>query len=236
MRRFWVLLAALAVVVIITGTVSFSSDVPYPVQRRPTATPYPTPLPEGFTLIPEFVPAYPCHLQIVNVYSRDLCRSESVTETLLSTANGNSLIEYRYSYSAGCWHEINYDKRELRVCDQVTGVRSTLRSDAIPPYLPSPDGSWLVFATFAWEYLPDSQGSIPRICFFRVSVDGSRFQQLNTRSFPFAVVGGVVERWSADGAWLEVRAWDGTEGGWYPFRLKADGSGTVERVRSGPPD
>lgn len=231
MRRLMLMLVSLvAAVAIIAGTITFSSHTAYPVSVRYTDTPTPTELPADFTLIPSFVPAYPCQLQNVRVLNRDLCRFESVTETVLSQGNGKLLIEHLYTLSVGCWHGTNSDHRELRVCEQRSGTISTLMTNAIPPYLISPDSQWVAFGTFRWEFLLDGQGAIPRVAFYRLRADGSERQRLDTQRFPVRVAGGVIEDWSANSAWLEVRIWDGTQDGWYPFRIRADGSGTYERL------
>ena len=126
----------------------------------------------------------------------------------------------------GCWGSISQQIRELRVCTRSSGVMTTLSEYFVTDLVASPDGEWLAFGTMN----PLSTGKDPvRPHLYRVRSDGSDMQQLDTQGFGGYRVGAPHDlRWD-DADWLTFSLWDGTEGSYYPYRLKADGSGTYEQ-------
>jgi hypothetical protein len=185
------------------------------------------PLPEGFTLIPTFVPAYPCELQNVDVYDEQLCRSESIHETVLAQGEAVSFIQHDYHVGMSCWHGINQDIHELRVCQQASGATTTLTDSLVTTLLPSPSGEWLVYGTMSMK-VDDNEMLRPHL--YRVRANGTDAEQPDTRGFPDFAVGAPGDlRW-LDNEWVAFSLWDGTEDGWHPYRLKADGSGVYESL------
>lgn len=223
MRRLILLLVLLALAI-----VGLSRWQPGIEHLPPTETPKPqvTPLPAGFTLIPTFVPAYPCQLQNVEVYDEALCRHERVTETILARGEAVTFIRHDYSVGMGCWGSINQDIHELRVCDQTSGATTALTDSLVTPLLPSPDGKWLVYGTMSMRSA-DKDMLRPHV--YRVRSNGSDASRLDTQDFPDFAVGAPGDlRW-LDNAWIALTLWDGTQDdGWHPYRLKADGSGVYE--------
>ncbi len=223
MRRLLLILFLL-----LAGILGLSTWHPGAALPPPTAMPaLPTPLPEGFTLIPAFVPAYPCALQNVDVYDAHLCRSESVKESILIEGTDVVFIAHDKHIGTGCWTSINQDVHELRVCDRSSGAFEVLSRELVTLLLPSPDGEWLAFGTM--NRLSTAGDALdPHL--YRVRVDGSGLQQLDPQPFPAYAVGAPGDlRW-LDDEWLAFSLWDGTENGWHPFRLKTDGSGQYEAL------
>lgn len=195
------------------------------VSLPPAPTPTRTPLPEGFTLIPTFVPAFPCELQNVDIYDEDLCRSEWVHETVLAEGAGVSFIQHDYHIGQGCWSSISQDIHELRVCHRESGAVTTLTNELTSVLFLSPDGEWYAFGAMNRDALGDDAFN-PRV--YKIRPDGTDMQRLDTQPFPDEIVGAPIDlRW-LDNNWLALTLWDGTEGGYHPFRLKADGSGEYE--------
>ncbi len=194
----------------------------------PTATSMPTLLPDDFTLLPTFVPAYPCELQNVDVYDDTLCRAERVSEHILFPGDGVSFISHVYTVGMGCWTGSDRDIHELRVCNRASGAVATLTHDLVTGVIPSPDGKWLAFGTM--NPLSTAGDALdPHV--YRVRVDGTRLQKLDTQPFPDFAVGAPRDlRW-LDDTTLAFELWDGTgDAGWHPYRLKADGSGVYEAL------
>lgn len=201
--------------------------IPACASPPPTAPiPTVTPLPPGFSILPSFTPAYPCQLENVTATDDRLCRYERVQETIIADSDGSVLIQRDYHAGQGCWSGINVDTHQLRVCDRDSGQIVTLTEHLASPVIVSPDDTWFAFSTFEWDFQPE--GALPRIHFFRVRRDGSDLQQLDTSGWPPQNVGASLLGWSSDGGWLELSLWDGTENGWYDYRLKTDGSGVFE--------
>ena len=218
MRQF--LLIALAAVLLVGTIILLSLSRPGAQPDLFAATV--TPLPDGFTLLPPFTPSAPCELRSVDVLDRDMCRSERVSETRLASGDGVDFIDHQYTVSTGCWHGITSTVRELRVCSRTSGAVDTLTPHLITDFVPSPDGAWYVYGTM--NPLAEGHDALrPHV--FRVRGDGTDAQPLDTQGFPDWAVGAPVElRW-LDAGWLAFRLWDGTTGGWHPYRLRADGSG-----------
>ncbi|MBI1257904.1 MAG: hypothetical protein GC204_10570 [Chloroflexi bacterium] len=188
-----------------------------------TATLTATPLPDNFTLIPTFVPTFPCDLQNIEVHDDNLCRNESVSERSLFSSDGVLFIEHEYRMGQGCWGSVSQQIRELRLCTRSSGAITTLSKDFVTDLIASPDGKWLAFGTMN-PLATDGDSLRPHL--YRVRSDGSDLQPLDTKGFDAYRVGAPIDlRW--DGAnWLAFTLWDSSEGGYYAYRLKADGSGT----------
>jgi hypothetical protein len=210
--------------ILLAGVLLLSDWRPYAaVVSTDTATP--TLIPDNFTLIPTFVPASPCDLQNVEVYDDKLCRSESITERTLISNYGVSFIEHEYRMGQGCWDSVSQQIRELRVCTRSNGAMTTLSKDFITDLIESPDGEWLAFGTM--NRLSTGIDSVrPHV--YRVRSDGSDLQQLDTQGFGGYRIGAPLDLHWDDADWLGFTLWDGTEGGYYAYRLKADGTGTYE--------
>jgi Tol biopolymer transport system component len=142
-----------------------------------------------------------------------------------------ALIDQASHIGRGCWTGINTDIRHLIRCDLSTGERMNVISHVISSYVRSPDGAWVAFTTFNWAFNSGNgtPSSAAVVGVYRVRVDGSGLQKLNTRPLSVVAVGATEPIWSDDGAWVQVTVWDGTTGGYHPIRIKADGSG--ENVR-----
>lgn len=195
-----------------------------------------TPAPDRGSLLPPFIPAYACALENRSIHV-DFCmvqasptlsypcsQTESVQESVISKGDTTQLIQRDYQVSAGCWHGTSYAERALRVCDRRNGQITTLHGQVQGTPLPSPDGVWFAFVAAA----PDN---VFAVHLFRVRADGTALHQLDTKPFPQAqVVGATIRTWAATGVWLEVLLWDGRDGGWHPYRLYTDGSGTFEKL------
>ena len=219
MRRVFLVLAGLVVAI-----VALSNWVPGLV-FTPAPTPTRTPLPEGFTLIPTFVPSFPCELQNVDVYDEQLCRSEWVHERVLVEGDGVLFIQRDNHLGTGCWTGVNTDIHELRVCERESGAVTLLSDELTSELLLSPDGEWYAFGAMNRDALGEDAFN-PRV--YRVRRDGTGLQRLDTQGFPQMIVGAPLDlRW-IDDEWLALTLWDGTEGGYHPYRLKADGSGFYE--------
>lgn len=224
MRRLILLL-----VVLLIAVLALSQWRPGADNLPPAPTPAFTPLPEGFTLIPAFTPAYPCELQTVDVYDEQLCRGENIHESLLVQGESVVFIQHDYHVGTGCWHSINQDIHELRVCGQASGATTTLTDSLVTALLPSPDGEWLIYGTMSMK-ATDQDMLRPHV--YRVRRDGTNVEQLDRQPFPDYAVGAPVDlRW-LDDQWVAFSLWDGTQDGWHPFRLKADGSGVYEPLLS----
>ena len=191
-----------------------------------TTAPTATALPENFTLIPTFAPAFPCDLQNVEVHDDQLCRYESVSERSLISGDDVVFIEHEYRVGQGCWSSVNQQIRELRVCMKSSGAIMTLSENFVTDLIASPDGEWLAFGTM--NPLSTGADSV-RPHLYRVRIDGRDMQQLDMQGFGGYRVGAAIDlHW--DGAdWLIFKLWDGTENGYYPYRLRADGSGIYEQ-------
>ncbi len=208
--------------ILLSGVLLLSHWRPGTTLFAPAPTPTTTPLPENFTLIPTFAPAFPCDLQNIEVYDDQLCRYESVTESIAAEGDGVSFISHEHTMGQGCWDSVNQQIRELRVCTRSSGAITMLSENFVTNLIASPDGEWLAFGTM--NRLSTGIDSIrPHI--YRVRSDGSDLQQLDTKGFGGYRVGAANDlRW--DGAdWLAFTLWDGTAEGYYAYRLKADGSG-----------
>lgn len=189
-----------------------------------------TPLPESFTLIPPFVPSFPCELQNVDVYDEDLCRSERVQETVVHESEQTVLYTRDYHVGTGCWSSINVDVRELRVCERGSGAVTSLASHVAGNLIVSPDGGSYAFAVTDLGASRESDTTHFILDVFSVEGDGSSLLQLDSGDLPAGTAGVQIVRWSEDGEWLELSLWDGTENGWHPYRLRADGSGEYEAL------
>lgn len=195
------------------------------VMLPPAPTPTRTPLPEGFTLIPAFVPAFPCELQQANVYDEDICRSERVTESILAEGDDVLFIQHDYLIGQGCWGSISQDIHELRLCQRESGAVTTLTNELTSVLFLSPDGAWYAFGAMNRNPLGDDALN-PRV--YKIRSDGTDMQRLDSQAFPEFAIGAPINlRWIDDG-WISLTLWDGTDGGYHPFRLKADGSGEYE--------
>lgn len=198
----------------------------------PSDAPTRSPLPPGFSILPPFMPAFPCEVENVTASDEKLCRYERVQEMIISDVEPRILIQRDYHIGQGCWSGINVDTHELKVCDQRSSQSTILTSHLASPVLLSPDGRWFAFNTFEWDIQPE-KGALPIIHVYRVHEDGTNMQQLDTQGLPPETVGAELVGWSPDSAWLQIRFWDGTENsGWHKYRLKADGSGLYERDNS----
>jgi hypothetical protein len=225
MRR---LLFFVSIGIVVVVLLAITPPAHAPADLIVTEVPTGTPLPEDFTLIPAFTPAYPCELENVDVYDVDMCRGESVQEYAIVESDQSVLYVRAYHLGTGCWSGINVDVRELRVCERESGAVTTLVEHLTADPVPSPDGEWYAFDTFEMYQRSESDGGSFRPHFFRVRTDGSDLQELSSQPLPPEIVGGGVEGWSDDGEWLELSLWDGTEDGWHPYRLRTDGSGEYE--------
>jgi len=192
----------------------------------PTGTPIPAPTPvsEGLDdpLLPPFTPSYPCELQndLATVSDESYCRSEEISEVVAAEGDGAVFIQHTHHLGYGCWTGINTYEYAFYACDTTSGARALLADQPTTALVPSPDGEWLAF------------GVIDRMNFdtsvHKIRIDGSDKQRIDTQPFPESTVGINVVRWSADGDWIDLSLWDGTEDGWHAIRLKADGSGQYE--------
>lgn len=220
MRRLLLIFALLGV-----GVLALSSWQP---GARDVVIPTPTRtlLPDDFTLIPTFVPSFPCELQQVDIRDEQLCRSEMIAERVLAEGDGVSFIQHDYHMGQGCWGSISQDIHELRVCQQNTGAVTLLTDELTSELMVSPDGEWYAFGTMSMNALDPVNPNV-----YRVRVDGTDLQQLDSHDFPEAMVGAPGNlRW-LDDEWLALSLWDGTgEDGYHPFKLKADGSGIYEQL------
>ncbi len=190
------------------------------------------PLPDNFTLIPAFTPAYPCQLQQASVYDEQLCRSERLDEKAAAETDSVVFILRDYHVGTGCWSSINTDVRELRLCQKPGGQITTLANHLTSELFPAPDGHWFAFTTQDFFKQSPQDGGTFRPHVYRVNHDGTQVQRLDSNGWPPGIVGTAITRWSTDSAWLELTLWDGTEtNGWLPYRLKADGSSLLERLK-----
>jgi hypothetical protein len=226
MRRL-LFFVSIGIVVVVLLVITPPAHAPADVAV--TSAPTSTPLPDDFTLIPTFMPSYPCELQNVDVYDAHLCRSESVQEYAIVESEQSVLYVHSYHLGTGCWGSINQDVRELRVCARESGAVTILVEHLTADPLPSPDGEWYAFDMFEMYQRSPGDGGSFRPHIFRVRPDGTNMQELSTQSFPPEIVAGNIVAWSEDGEWLELSLWDGTENGWHPYRLRADGSGEYEQ-------
>jgi hypothetical protein len=211
--------------ILLAGVLLLEKWQPY-AANVPGATPTSTStlIPDNFTLIPTFVPASPCDLQNVEVYDDKLCRYETVTESIAAEGDGVSFIAHEHYMGQGCWDSVSQQIRELRVCTKSSGAMTTLSENFVTTLIASPDGAWLAFGTM--NRLSTGIDSV-RPHLYRVRSDGSDLQQLDTQGFGGYRVGAPLNLHWDDGGWLVFSLWDGTDG-YYPYRLKADGSGTYE--------
>lgn len=183
------------------------------------------------SILPTFTPAYACQLeqayQQINYClvqaSPELAypcsRTEAIAETLLGQSAASHLIQRDYHFSAGCWHGISSDTRSLKVCNSQSGASSLVMTGIFGDLLPSPDKTWFAFAAATAPHEVTQH-------LYLVRADGSELIQLDTQPLPQAqIVGSQFHQWSTDGAWVEVSLWDGRDGGWQRYRLRADGSG-----------
>lgn len=200
-----------------------------PGVTTPLPTPMPTLLPDDFTILPTFEPAYSCELHNVEVRDDQLCWSDRVEERLLVDSDGVQFIQHDYHTSSGCWGTIHQDTHELRVCSKRSGAVTTLTTQLTHDPLHSPDGEWLAFGVLS---ITDADGRTMSPHVYRVRVDGTDLQQLDTLAFPDGLVGPLAElRWMDD-EWLALTLWDGRSGdeSYHPYRLRADGSGVYEAL------
>ncbi len=221
----------LILVMALVGTAALSNW--YPGVAAPVPTPTATFLPDDFTLIPTFVPAYPCELQNVDVRDDQLCRSESINERVVVPGDGIQFIQQDYHMGQGCWSGMSQDIHTLSVCTRSSGAVMTLTEELTSGVLPSPDGAWLLFGTMN-SVLTEEDPLLPHV--YRVRMDGTALQRLDTRGFPKGLVGAPIDlRW-LDDDWVALKLWNaaGNEASnYHPFRLKTDGSGVYEAL---PPD
>jgi hypothetical protein len=187
-----------------------------------------TPLPEGFTIIPPFVPSLPCELQNVDLYDEELCRSERVQETAVTESEQTVLYTRDYHVGTGCWSGINVDIRELRVCQRDSGAVAMLASHVAGNLIASPDGESYAFVVTDLGRSREDDVTSFVVDVLRVSSNGASLVQLDSSDLPPGTAGAQVIGWSEDGDWLELSLWDGTEDGWHPYRLRTDGSGEYE--------
>ncbi len=221
MRRVLLAMAFLVVAAIVLSSWHPGESLP----TTPMPTPTVTPLPEGFTLIPAFAPAFPCELQYVDVHDEALCRSEWVHETVLAEGDGVTFIQHDYHWGQGCWSGVSQDIHELRVCNRASGAVTLLSDELTSGLFASPDGIWYAFGAMNPDALGEEAFN-PRV--YRVRRDGTGLQRLDTQAFPEFAVGAPLHlRW-IDDQWLALTLWDGSENGYHPYRLKADGSGKYE--------
>jgi len=218
MRRLIALL-----LIVLVGIVALNFWQPGGSAFAPAPTATSTPLPDNFTLIPTLVPDFPCELQNVDRHDDQLCRSESVHESIVAQGEGVLFIAHDYQMGQGCWDGVTLQSRELRVCNRSSGVITTLSKNFASDLPLSPDGEWLAFGTM--NPLSTERDAL-RPHLFRVRRDGSGLQQLDVHSFAGYRVSAPRDlRW-LDNDWLAFSLWDGTsENGWHPYRLRADGSG-----------
>ncbi|HVO68908.1 MAG TPA: hypothetical protein VMT24_02615 [Aggregatilineaceae bacterium] len=184
-------------------------------------------VPPDFSILAPFTPSYRCELQNVEISDTTLCRNEQVQESIAGQSDKRLLIQHNYHVGQGCWSGINTDQHDLRVCDRQTGQTAVLATHMASTLVKSPDGAWFAFTTFTWDLRP-TQGALPLLHVYRVWSDGAVLQRLDTGGLPSFAVGAELVGWSPEGAWLELRLWDGTENGWHRYRLRADGSGMYE--------
>ncbi len=219
MRRLIFLL-----LILLMGVVVLSRWRPGAATLLPPA-PTATLLPDDFTLIPTFVPSYPCELQNVELQDDQLCRYESVHEQVLFEGDGVLFVQRDDHMGEGCWDSINQDIHELHLCARSSGAVTTLTTTLTSALMPSPDGEWLAFGSMN---VLGVDALKPHV--FRVRRDGTGLQALDSQGFPdFAVGAPQISGWSSDGAWLNLTLWDGSgENGYHAYRLKTDGSGVYE--------
>ena len=199
-------------------------ETPGDISPPVAATPAPTPVSQGIDepLLPPFTPAFPCELQndLATVSDESYCRSEQITEVTAAEGDNTVFIHQTHHLGYGCWTGINTYQYALYACDTGSGQRTLLSDQPTTPLVPSPDGDWLAF------------GAIDQMNFdafvYKIRVDGTDMQRLDTQGLPESTVSVNVLGWSADGEWVNLSVWDGTEDGWHPVRLRADGSGEYE--------
>lgn len=193
-----------------------------------TPTPSPTPLPDNFTLLPSFTPAFACEMDVRDTYSADLCRSERVEERAI-TQDGQTVLYTRDVHvGTGCWSGINVDRRSLWTCDLDSGARTLITDHFAADPVRSHDGTAFAFYTLNLLAQPPNSGI--QLDIYRINADGSGMLHLSPRGLPNGIVGAAIVSWSEDDQWLELSLWDGTENGWHPYRLAADGSGVFARL------
>lgn len=228
MRSIILILVLIAAgIIALSGWRPGAATLPTPSPELP-----PTPLPDDYTILPSFVPSYPCELQNVEMQeTRDnFCWYESVSERVLATGDGAQFIQHDYHRGSGCWSGINQDIHELHVCTPDDGTRAVLTDELVSGVVPSPDGVWLLYGTMSIR----TPGDIPlQPHVWRVRADGTDVQELSAQGFPEAMVGAPLDlRW-LDDDWIALRLWDGggqDEDNYHAFRLKADGSGVYEAL------
>ncbi len=214
----------LGLFVLIVVIIALERLHPGAVESAPP-TPTITPLPDDFTLIPAFTPSFACELHNADVYDADLCRSERITERALAQGISVSFIEHTYTMSTGCWGSISQTIRELRVCQRNSGTIRILTPNLVTALVSSPDGAWFAYGTINPLGI-DGDALRPHV--YRVNADGTDVQSLDAGVFPDFAVGAPADlRW-LDNSWIAFSLWDGTTDGWHSYRLKADGSGTLE--------
>lgn len=188
------------------------------------ATPAPTLVADAIDepLLPPFTPSSPCGLQndFATVSDESYCRSERITETVAARGDGVLFIQQTHHLGYGCWSGINTYKYALYVCDTASGARTRLFDQPTTPLAASPDGNWLAFGVIDQMNFDASV--------YKIRADGSDLRRLDTQPLPEPTVGVNVAGWSTDGEWIDLSLWDGTEDGWHPARLRADGSGDYE--------
>ena len=192
-----------------------------------TTAPVGTPLPSGFK------PSYPCQLEQTKARVECLAdpaatpastcsREDWVSETAVAEDAAIVLVLRDYRAWAGCWDAVSWQDSSLRLCQKSSGAITILADDVVSAVVAAPDGSWLAFAAAE----PGSYHIKPHL--YRIRRDGTGMQRLDTRGFPYRVVGVTITGWSADGEWVEARLWDGSEGGFHVVRIRADGSGETQ--------
>jgi hypothetical protein len=157
-----------------------------------------------------------------------------VREDAVAETEAARLIRRHEHLGSGCWGSINVDRWLLRACDRRSGRIVMLTEHLASPVLADPGSSAYAYVTLEWVRQSETDGATPRLHVYRVAPDGTQREQLDTQPLPPATVGLELVRWSPDGAWLELRLWDGTEGGWSAVRLRTDGSGRYEPLGAAP--
>jgi hypothetical protein len=129
-------------------------------------------------------------------------------------------VQQDYHRSQGCWHGITVDVHELRLCRLDSGEVTILTNELASALVPSPDGQAYAYLTIDLDALDDQEPILAHV--FRIGRDGTAQQQLDGPGWPPRMPGARNLAWP-EPDWLTLELWDGSENGWHPYRLAADG-------------
>lgn len=200
-----------------------------PTPTRPVCVPDIQNLAVGQSLLPVFEPSSACELENVSRHEScqmeneqgvyNFCRQESVTEQVVGQGEDFLLIKRDYHSSDGCWTGVTTQKYAVRVCQPSTGKSAVVDENLIGEVVPSPNQTKYAFLTMKLNSTFETH-------LFMIEVGSVEAVQLDTQPLPQSrAVGGTILGWSEDGEWVEVSLWDGREGSYHLYQIRADGSG-----------